>query len=352
MSPIVKFSFIFTITLGTTITFMSSNWLLAWIGLELNTLAIIPLMTLNHHPRSTEAAAKYFLIQSAGAALLLFASALNAFMVGTWDIAHAKDYSATILITAALALKMGLAPLHLWLPEIMQGLDLLTGLILTTWQKLAPLALLLQISHTLHPTLLMWAALLSVMLGGWGGLNQTELRKILAYSSTAHLGWVIIIIQYAPHLALMTLGIYILSTMAAFLTLDELSSTKTNLFTQSWTKKPVITVTMLFILLSLAGLPPLSGFMPKWLILEELSKQNMTVIATFLVISSLISYFFYMRLCYFSTMTVFPTTPAIKIYWPRQTSGTPIYTAIASAATLVLLPILPFTKALTTLFFM
>lgn len=84
-------------------------------------------------------------------------------------------------------MKVGLAPTHFWLPEVLQGLDLTTGLILSTWQKVAPFALLLQIPHH-NPTLLVILGLLSTLIGGWGGLNQTQLRKILAYSSIAHLG--------------------------------------------------------------------------------------------------------------------------------------------------------------------
>jgi len=88
----------------------------------------------------------------------------------------------------ALALKVGLAPAHFWLPEVLQGLDLTTGLILSTWQKLAPFALIVQVAPSVNSYLMITLGLASTFIGGWGGLNQTQLRKILAYSSIAHLG--------------------------------------------------------------------------------------------------------------------------------------------------------------------
>lgn len=91
------------------------------------------------------------------------------------------------MVYIALGLKIGLAPLHIWLPEVLQGLDLTTGLIISTWQKLAPFAILAQLSAHASPILIA-IGLLSTLVGGWGGLNQTQLRKILAYSSIAHLG--------------------------------------------------------------------------------------------------------------------------------------------------------------------
>lgn len=81
-------------------------------GLEINTLAIVPLMAQHHHPRAVEAATKYFLTQAAAAATLLFASTTNAWLTGQWDIYQAAHPLTTALVAAALALKVGLAPLH------------------------------------------------------------------------------------------------------------------------------------------------------------------------------------------------------------------------------------------------
>ena len=133
----------------------------------------------------------------------------------------------TTLIIIAISLKMGLAPLHVWLPEVLQGLDLVTGLVLSTWQKLAPFAILYQVAP-LNPPLLVSIGLLSTMVGGWGGLNQTQLRKVLAYSSIAHLGWIILVLQFSPPLTILALVTYLLITPPMFLALNLLKATSIN----------------------------------------------------------------------------------------------------------------------------
>nr|YP_003331264.1 NADH dehydrogenase subunit 2 [Bathytroctes breviceps]BAI50170.1 NADH dehydrogenase subunit 2 [Bathytroctes breviceps] len=308
MNPYVLTVLLSSLGLGTTLTFASSHWLLAWMGLEINTLAIIPLMAQQHHPRAVEATTKYFLTQATAAAMILFASTTNAWMVGEWDITQLSHPLAATMIMIALALKLGLAPLHFWLPEVLQGLDLTTGLILSTWQKLAPFALVIQIAPAMHPMVLTTLGGCSALVGGWGGLNQTQLRKILAYSSIAHLGWMIIVLQFAPPLTLLALGTYIAMTSAAFLTLKSTSSTKINTLAMGWAKTPSLTALAALLLLSLGGLPPLTGFMPKWLILQELDKQDLPLTATLMALTALLSLYFYLRLCYAMTLTISPNT--------------------------------------------
>nr|BBH37228.1 NADH dehydrogenase subunit 2 [Priolepis cincta] len=307
MQPFIFSLLLFALGLGTTITFASSHWLLAWMGLEINTLAILPLMAQSHHPRAVEASIKYFLVQSTAAATLLFATMTNAWLTGQWNI-HLMTHPVPLtMITLALSLKIGLAPLHTWLPEVLQGLDLTTGLILSTWQKLAPFALLVQIP-TQNQTILMTLALASTLIGGLGGLNQTQLRKILAYSSIAHLGWMMVIIQFMPSLTLVGLLIYLLMTCATFLTLKLNQTTTINMLTISWTKSPLMTSIFPMILLSLGGLPPLAGFLPKWMILQELTKQNLALTATLIALTALLSLYFYLRISYAMTLTISPNS--------------------------------------------
>nr|YP_004734374.1 NADH dehydrogenase subunit 2 [Distichodus sexfasciatus]BAK40899.1 NADH dehydrogenase subunit 2 [Distichodus sexfasciatus] len=347
MNPYVLTVLLSSLGLGTTLTFASSHWLLAWMGLEINTLAIIPLMAQQHHPRAVEATTKYFLTQATAAATLLFASTTNAWMTGEWSINYLSHPTATALATMALALKVGLAPLHFWLPEVLQGLDLTTGLIMSTWQKLAPFALLVQISPTMNPMILTSLGLLSAIIGGWGGLNQTQLRKILAYSSIAHLGWMIIILQYSPQLTILALGTYIIMTSTVFLTFKLTSSTKINMLALTWTKNPTLTATMVLTLLSLGGLPPLTGFMPKWLILQELTKQQLPLTATIMALSALLSLYFYLRLCYAMTLTISPNTNNTATPWRLQNTQTTLPLATFTTATITLLPLTPMIMALT-----
>nr|YP_010463137.1 NADH dehydrogenase subunit 2 [Chaetodon modestus]UUJ37644.1 NADH dehydrogenase subunit 2 [Chaetodon modestus] len=348
MNPYILTALLFGLGLGTTITFASSHWLLAWMGLEINTLAIIPLMAQHHHPRAVEATTKYFLTQATAAATLLFAGTTNAWLTGQWDIQQVTHPFPATLLLLALALKIGLAPFHTWLPEVLQGLDLTTGLILSTWQKLAPFALLLQIQF-INPTLLMLLGLLSTLVGGWGGLNQTQLRKILAYSSIAHLGWMILVLQFSPPLALLTLLVYFIMSSSTFLVFKLNKSTSINALATSWAKAPMITSLTPLILLSLGGLPPLTGFMPKWLILQELAKQSLAPMATMAALAALLSLYFYLRLSYAMTLTSSPNNLAGTTPWRLPSSQLMMPLAISATATISLLPLTPTLMALLSL---
>uniref|UniRef100_Q1W9F4 NADH-ubiquinone oxidoreductase chain 2 n=2 Tax=Hemitriakis japanica TaxID=376633 RepID=Q1W9F4_HEMJP len=341
MNPTVLTILISSMGLGTTLTFIGSHWLLVWMGLEINTLAIIPLMIRQHHPRAVEATTKYFITQATASTLLLFASVTNAWTSGEWSLIEMLNPTSATLMTIALALKIGLAPLHFWLPEVLQGLDLTTGLILSTWQKLAPFAILLQLYPLLNPDLLLSIGILSTIIGGWGGLNQTQLRKILAYSSIANLGWMITILHYAPNLTLLNLILYISMTLTTFLLFKIFNSTKINSIASSSSKSPLLSIIALLTLLSLGGLPPLSGFMPKWLILQELTKQSLFIPAMVMATMALLSLFFYLRLCYTTTLTMNPNPTNMMSSWRTKSNHFTLTLLTSATLSILLLPLTP-----------
>nr|YP_004857914.1 NADH dehydrogenase subunit 2 [Caulophryne pelagica]BAI77080.1 NADH dehydrogenase subunit 2 [Caulophryne pelagica] len=345
MSPYILSAFLLSLGLGTTITFASSHWLLAWMGIEMGTLAILPLMAQHHHPRAVEATTKYFLTQATAAAVLLFASTTNAWITGQWDIQQMSHPLPTTMATIALALKVGLAPLHTWLPEVMQGLDLTTGLILSTWQKLAPFALIVQLQPA-NSTIMVLLGLTSVMVGGWGGLNQTHLRKILAYSSIAHLGWMMLVLQYSPSLTMLALLTYMTMTLSTFLVFKLTSSTTLNSLATSWAKVPMVAAITPLVLLSLAGLPPLTGFLPKWLILHELTKQDLPLPATLAALGALLSLYFYLRLSYAMALTMSPNTWVSTTPWRLHSLHQTMPLALSTTLTILLLPLAPALTAL------
>nr|AGL74740.1 NADH dehydrogenase subunit 2 [Myzomela erythrocephala] len=340
MNPLAKLIFIFSLLLGTTITITSNHWAMAWTGLEINTLAVLPLISKSHHPRAIEAATKYFLVQAAASALILFSSMTNAWHTGQWDLTQLTHPTSCLILTAALAMKLGLAPFHFWFPEVLQGTSLTTGLLLSTAMKLPPITLLYLTSHSLDSTLLTAMAVLSAALGGWVGLNQTQIRKILAFSSIAHLGWMAIIISYNPKLTLLNFYLYSLVTAAVFLTLNATKTLKLSILMTSWTKTPALSAALLLTLLSLAGLPPLTGFLPKWFILQELTKQDMALSAVALSLLSLLSLFFYLRLAYCATITLPPHTTSHMKQW-RTNKPTGISIAILTTLSITLLPLAP-----------
>nr|AWF70342.1 NADH dehydrogenase subunit 2 [Ramphocaenus melanurus] len=340
MNPQAKLVFTISLLLGTTITISSNHWIMAWAGLEINTLAVLPLISKSHHPRAIEAATKYFLVQSAASALVLFSSMTNAWHTGQWDISQMTHPTSCLILTTAIAMKLGLAPFHLWFPEVLQGSSLLTGLLLSTAMKFPPITLLYMTSPSLNPTLLVTMAILSAALGGWMGLNQTQTRKILAFSSISHLGWMSIIIVYSPKLALVNFYFYSLMTMTVFLSLNSMKALKLSTLMTSWTKAPAMSAALMLTLLSLAGLPPLTGFLPKWLIIQELTKQEMAMAATIITLLSLLSLFFYLRFAYCTTITLPPHTTNSMKQWHTNKKISPMM-AILATMSLALLPISP-----------
>nr|UFA45942.1 NADH dehydrogenase subunit 2 [Anolis opalinus] len=341
MSPTVFTIIISSLATGTIITMTSHHWLMAWIGLEMNTLAIIPVISTMYNPRSTEAATKYFLTQAAASAMILFSSMINSWQTGTWDITNLSYSPAHILLTTALAMKLGLAPMHFWLPEVLQGSTLTTALIITTWQKLAPMALIFMTLNNLSTTTLILLGLLSSIIGGWGGLNQTQTRKIMAFSSIAHLGWMTTIASIMPNIMILNLVIYMIMTTALFCSLILSKSKTIQDTTATWTLSPTLTTMMMILLLSLGGLPPLTGFMPKWLILEELVAQNLSPTATIMAMSALLSLFFYMRLTYTTTLTLSPNTAQAKFKWRFKPNRTTLLMWASSTISIFFLPLTP-----------
>nr|AAX89203.1 NADH dehydrogenase subunit II [Plethodon metcalfi] len=340
MSPYIMSLLLSSLSLGTIITMSSNHWFLAWVGLELNTLAIMPLMSEMHHPRATEAATKYFLTQSMASAILLFAVMLNAWNTGEWTIMSMQASTPMIMLTIALMIKLAVAPFHLWLSDVIQGLNLMTCLIMLTWQKLAPLALLIQVSHEMNSMLLISMGALSLLVGGWGGLNQMHMRKIMAFSSIAHLGWMIIVTPYMPNLTQLNLLMYLLMTSSLFLTVMTLQTTTMNKMASSWMKNFPLLSTTTIIFMSLGGLPPMSGFLPKWMILEELVKQNMTPLAVLAVALTLLTLFFYLRLSYVSSLTTSPSPLNSKLMWRLKLNLNLAAPPLIVASTM-LLPISP-----------
>nr|AEV22083.1 NADH dehydrogenase subunit 2 [Arachnothera robusta] len=340
MNPLAKLIFTSSLMLGTSITVSSNHWVMAWAGLEINTLAILPLISKSHHPRAIEAATKYFLTQAAASTLLLFSSMTNAWHTGQWDITQLTHPTACIILTSAISMKLGLVPFHFWFPEVLQGSPLLTGLLLSTIMKFPPLTLLYMTSQSLNPTLLTIMAILSAALGGWMGLNQTQIRKILAFSSIAHLGWMAIIISYDPKLTLLNFYLYSLMTTAVFLTLNSMKVLKLSTLMTAWTKVPSMNAVLLLTLLSLAGLPPLTGFLPKWLIVQELTKQGMAPVATVISLLSLLALFFYLRLAYCTTITLPPHTTNHMKQWHTNKPTSPVI-AILTTLSITMLPMAP-----------
>nr|AIF79917.1 NADH dehydrogenase subunit 2 [Cnemaspis pemanggilensis] len=340
MNPMMWTLLLTALSTSTILVASSHHWLLAWLGLELNTLSILPIIMKPAHPRATEATIKYFLIQTTAAAMILFAGTINTWQTGQWSITHTPSPQTTTIITIAILLKLGLAPVHLWYPDVLQGATMNTALVLSTWQKLAPFTLLIMMSNHLPNNTLLLLGLISALTGGWLGLNQTQARKILAASSIAHMGWLITALTISPPIATLTLMIYIMMTTTVFSQMGTTETKTAHDISTSWTHSPALILMTMLALISLGGLPPMTGFMPKWLILKDMLSTNLILLALIILMASLPSLFFYLRLTYISALTAPPSTTTSEYKWRLKTNPQKSLAPLMTLATL-LLPLTP-----------
>nr|ABN72894.1 NADH dehydrogenase subunit 2 [Drosophila persimilis]QXG19477.1 NADH dehydrogenase subunit 2 [Drosophila persimilis]DAA06208.1 TPA_exp: NADH dehydrogenase subunit 2 [Drosophila persimilis] len=292
-----KILFLTIMIIGTMITVTSNSWLGAWMGLEINLLSFIPLLSDNNNLTSTEASLKYFLTQALASTVLLFSSIIL-MLKNNMNIEINESFTSMIIMSALL-LKMGAAPFHFWFPNMMEGLTWMNALMLMTWQKIAPLML---ISYLNIKNLLLISVILSVIVGAIGGLNQTSLRKLMAFSSINHLGWMLMSLMISESVWLIYFTFYsflsfILTFMFNIFKLFHLNQ----LFSWFMNSK-VLKFTLFMNFLSLGGLPPFLGFLPKWLVIQELTFCNQYFTLTIMMMSTLITLFFYLRICYSAFM--------------------------------------------------
>nr|YP_009184505.1 NADH dehydrogenase subunit 2 [Tolypeutes tricinctus]ALO62592.1 NADH dehydrogenase subunit 2 [Tolypeutes tricinctus] len=341
MNPIILTIILLNLFMGTMITMISSHWLLIWMGLEMNMFSMIPILMIKPTPRATEAATKYFLTQATASMLLMLAVIINMTHSGQWTIMKMFNPMSSYAMTTALAMKLGLAPFHFWVPEVTQGTPLMPGMILLTWQKLAPMTIMYQIHPTINFNMMLTMSMLSIMIGGWGGLNQTQLRKMMAYSSVAHMGWMTAIISFNPSLMILNLMIYLTTTITMFILFISNSATTTLSMSLTWNKTPILTAITLTTLLSMGGLPPLSGFIPKWMIIQELTKNDMIILPTIMAMLALLNLYFYMRLVYSTSLTMFPSTNNMKMKWKIKSTKFPPLTSTLIIMTTMMIPLTP-----------
>lgn len=177
----------------------------------------------------------------------------------------------------------------------MEGLSWNNSLILITWQKLAPIIL---ISYEININIINIAVILSTIIGALGGLNQTSLRKLIAFSSINHLGWILIAIQINQSIWLIYFIIYRLLRFNIIYYFNIFKISHINqLFSSYFISKP-IKFMLFFNLLSLGGLPPFLGFLPKWLVIQHTTINRQLFILIIIIIITLITLYFYLRVSY------------------------------------------------------
>nr|AVN68247.1 NADH dehydrogenase subunit 2 [Rhabdoblatta sp. RHA] len=289
-----KALFLLTLVSGMLITISSNSWLSAWMGLEINLLSFIPLMSNNDNIFTTEAALKYFLIQALASSSLLFIIISKVLIESMFTISN--SFLTSIMISTPLLMKSGAAPMHWWFPSVMEGLSWSNCFILMTIQKIAPLML---ISYSMNFNMFMTLIILSsVIVGSIGGYNQTSIRKILTYSSINHMGWMLTAMFMGENMWMMYFLIYSLLTLTIILIVAPLQISFINQTFLINENNKIMKFLLFSSLLSLGGLPPFLGFLPKWMIIQFMMINWSTTVISIMVILSLVTLYYYLRISY------------------------------------------------------
>nr|YP_009512594.1 NADH dehydrogenase subunit 2 [Gennadas parvus]AXJ93160.1 NADH dehydrogenase subunit 2 [Gennadas parvus] len=277
--------FLSTLLLGTTLAASSSSWFGAWVGLELNLLSFIPLISTKNNQYSSEAALKYFLIQALGSSVIILAASLVLTTIS----------SAKFLMVVALLLKSGAAPFHFWFPSVMEGLQWPSAIVLMTIQKIAPMSLLSYLATSYTSPIFSAAIILSALVGAIGGLNQTFLRKIMAYSSINHMAWMMSAILVSETSWLMYFTFYSLVSSSVALLFHHQEAFHISHLINHTNHLSHLKLLTFMSLLSLGGLPPFTGFIPKWIIIQEMISSGGFFTLSILLASALVTLFYYLR---------------------------------------------------------
>nr|QZZ18202.1 NADH dehydrogenase subunit 2 [Burara oedipodea] len=301
-----KMFFFFILIMSTLISISSNSWLGCWIGLEINLLSFIPLISNSNNLMSSEAALKYFLTQAIASINFLFTILLKLIFLKNFEI----NNLFSIMINSSMLMKMGSVPFHFWFPNIIEGLSWLNCFILMSWQKITPMILL---SYYMNKNFLFFVMMINTIVGSIGGINQVSLRKLMSFSSINNLGWMLASILISENLFFFYFIIYtfLISIICFFFyILNIFFINQLFIFNMNFLLKFV----MFMNFLSLGGLPPFLGFFPKWIIINFLILKKFYIISFIFILTSLITLFYYIRIIYSSIMFNYLKLKWFKIF--------------------------------------
>nr|APT41516.1 NADH dehydrogenase subunit 2 [Lutzomyia trinidadensis] len=292
--------FMFSLIVGIMITISSNSWLGVWMGLEINLLSFIPLMMNETNTYASEASLKYFLTQAMASALLLFSIILflsyNYMNFSLWNFSF---YSKMLLINMSILIKIGSAPFHFWFPSVMNTLSWFNSWILMVIQKIAPFIL---IFYSFNYFLIFISLMMSLFFGSLGGINQTSIRKIMAYSSINHMSWMLCCLFFSKSLWLNYFLFYSFLTSSIVLLFHFFNIFFLNQIFLYFNHNLIIKFSLFILLLSLGGLPPFIGFFPKWLVIQYLMFNYYYFTLLCMIVLTLFTLYFYLQITYSAFM--------------------------------------------------
>jgi NADH-quinone oxidoreductase subunit N len=302
---------------------ISSNDLIVfYMGLELQSLGLYVLATFNRDQlKSSEAGLKYFVLSALSSGLLLYGCSLIYGFSGTtnFDIIsnqlNSNDYALTfgiVFILVGLAFKISAVPFHMWAPDVYEGSPTTVTLFFTIVPKIAALTVFIRFLYVPFLNLLeqwqmiiIFLSIASMLFGAVAAIGQTNIKRLVAYSSIGHVGYTLAGLATATNEGIQSsiiyISIYIVMNLALFsclLMLKRKEQYYEDLEDLSGLSKnhPLLSISLLIILFSLAGIPPLAGFFAKFYIFKSVLEQSMYFLAIVGLLSTVVAAFYYLRI--------------------------------------------------------
>ena len=311
--------------LGMQVMITGNNFLTLYLGLELMSLSLYALVASpRDHPRSSEAAMKYFVLGALASGMLLYGLSMIYGATGSLDLdsvaraIYGRRGSSLLLtfglvfVVSGLAFKLAVVPYHMWVPDVYDGAPTAVTLLIGTAPKIAAFAMTLRIlSGALQGSALDWQGMLivlcvlSMVVGNLIAIAQTNIKRMLAYSTIANMGYMLLGFltanRYGFAAAMFYTISYTLTSLAAFggvmlLSRKGFESDQLDDFKGLNQRSPWWAFIMLLVMFSLAGLPPTIGFYAKFMVIEAAINEGFVWLAVVAVITSLIGAFYYLRI--------------------------------------------------------
>nr|AYE40446.1 NADH dehydrogenase subunit 2 [Daphnia magna] len=265
----------------------SPSLFISWLGLELNTLAFLPLMLVKKTSMSSEGSVKYFLSQTLASILIIISIVM--FFLDLNNVGNS-------LLLVGLSIKLGAAPFHSWILSVAETLNWPVLFILLTVQKINPLFMLWNFS-SYWGNVFDVIIIMSLVVGSLMGLIQTSTRLLMTFSSISHMGWLLISVSFDLWMGVLYFFIYMVVLLPVIMIFNIFNISYINeFFLMNFSLSKQI---LLFLsILSLGGLPPFLGFLPKWLILQVVVSMGWYFFSLIMILASLFTLFFYLRMTF------------------------------------------------------
>ncbi len=314
-----------TALLGICILVSANNLLTVYLGVELLALSLYALVAFDRDSGvSAEAAIKYFVLGAIASGTLLYGMSMLYGLTGTLSLdklatvnaAHGAGFViAVTFIVVAVAFKFGAVPFHMWIPDVYQGAPASVALLVSTAPKLASFALVIRLltyglgaDPTLWVQILTALAVLSILAGNLIALAQATIRRMLAYSAIANVGFIFLGFISADaggyRAALAYTLIYVLTTLGSFAVVllaarNDGEAEELDDYKGLAARDPMLALLMLMLMFSTAGIPPFAGFWAKLWIIQALLHTHHTGLATLAVLASVVGAYYYLRVVWF-----------------------------------------------------